>query len=183
MMSRIWRLPNRAEYDVSSLKTVWHLAAPCPPQLKEQWIEWLGADAIWELYGGTEAQAATTISGTEWLTHRGLGRARDAERRDAGIRRARASSAARETGEIYMRRAADLPPTYHYVGAEARVLPGGWESIGDIGWFDAEGYLYLADRRTDMILVGGRQRLSGGGRGGARRASAGGVERGDRPAA
>ena len=54
-----------------------------------------------------------------------------------------------------MRRAADVAPTYRYVGAEARTLPGGWESLGDIGWFDDDGYLYLADRRTDMILVGG----------------------------
>src|SRR6185437_2569117 len=60
-----------------------------------------------------------------------------------------------ETGEIYLRRDPSLPPSYHYVGAEARTLPGGWESLGDIGWFDEDGYLYLADRRTDMILVGG----------------------------
>lgn len=155
MMSRIWRLPNRADFDVSSLKTVWHLAAPCPPQLKEQWIEWLGADAIWELYGGTEAQAATTISGTEWLTHHGsVGRVMPGGEMKAFDADGHPLPPG-ETGEIYMRRAADLPPTYRYVGAEARVLPGGWESIGDIGRFDAEGYLYLADRRTDMILVGG----------------------------
>ena len=54
-----------------------------------------------------------------------------------------------------MQRNPDLPPTYRYIGAEARTLPGGWESLGDIGWFDEDGYLYLADRRTDMILVGG----------------------------
>jgi bile acid-coenzyme A ligase len=60
-----------------------------------------------------------------------------------------------ETGEIYMLRDPALPPSYRYVGAEPRTLPGGWESLGDIGYFDAEGYLYLADRRTDMILVGG----------------------------
>ena len=59
MMPRISRLPDevRERYDVSSLKVVWHLAAPCPPWLKEAWIEWLGADAIWELYAGTEAQS------------------------------------------------------------------------------------------------------------------------------
>jgi len=155
MMSRIWRLPNRTDYDVSSLKTVWHLAAPCPPHLKEQWIEWLGADAIWELYGGTEAQAATTISGPEWLTHRGsVGRVMPGGEMKAFDAHGHPLPPG-ETGEIYMRHDASLPPTYRYVGAEARTLPGGWESIGDIGWFDADGYLYLADRRTDMILVGG----------------------------
>jgi bile acid-coenzyme A ligase len=58
-------------------------------------------------------------------------------------------------GEIYMRRPDGTPPSYQYRGATPRTLPGGWESLGDIGWFDEEGYLYLADRRSDMILVGG----------------------------
>ncbi len=52
-------------------EVVWHLAAPCPPWLKEEWINWLGAETIWELYGGTEAQAATIITGVEWMAHRG----------------------------------------------------------------------------------------------------------------
>ena len=61
MMARISKLPDdvRERYDVSSLKVVWHLGAPCPPWLKETWIDWLGPDAIWELYAGTEAQAST----------------------------------------------------------------------------------------------------------------------------
>ena len=157
MMSRIWRLPEevRARYDVSSLKTVWHLAAPCPPWLKEEWIKWLGADVIWELYGGTEGLASTTISGPEWLKHRGsVGRVAL-----GGIMKAFAPDGTElptgETGEIYMKREPGLPASYRYVGATARVIHGDWESIGDIGWFDDEGYLYLADRRTDMILVGG----------------------------
>jgi len=54
-----------------------------------------------------------------------------------------------------MRRAPGTPPSYKYVGATPKTLPGGWESLGDLGWFDADGYLYLADRSTDMILVGG----------------------------
>jgi bile acid-coenzyme A ligase len=155
MMSRIWRLENREQYDVSSLKTLWHLAAPCPPHLKEAYINWLGGDVIMELYAGTEAQAVTVITGTEWLDHRGsvgrvMGGARMAAFGPDGT-----ELPVGETGEIYMLRDPALPPSYRYVGAEPRTLPGGWESLGDIGYFDAEGYLYLADRRTDMILVGG----------------------------
>jgi bile acid-coenzyme A ligase len=156
MMSRIWRLPPdvRAQYDVTSLATVWHLAAPCPPWLKEAWIEWLGPEVIMELYGGTEGQSATFITGEEWLAHRGsVGKVGMGEMRAVDPEGNTLSPG--EVGEIYMRRAADAPPTYRYLGATARVLPDGWESLGDIGWFDEEGYLYLADRRTDMILVGG----------------------------
>ncbi|MFI4976203.1 MAG: AMP-binding protein [Caulobacterales bacterium] len=156
MMSRIWRLPEdiRAKYDVSSLKTVWHLAAPCPPWLKEQWIHWLGPEVIMELYGGTEGQAVTVITGAEWLEHRGsVGKVMFGEMQVVGADGE--VLAAGEVGEVYMRRPAGMPPSYHYRGATARVLPGGWESLGDIGHFDADGYLYLADRRTDMILVGG----------------------------
>jgi len=157
MMGRIWRLPEevRAKYDVSSLKTVWHLAAPCPAWLKEEWIKWLGAEVIWELYGGTEGLASTTISGSEWLKHRGsVGKVAI-----GGIMKAFGPDGNElpigQTGEIYMKRAQGLPASYRYVGASPRVINGDWESIGDIGWFDEDGYLYLADRRTDMILVGG----------------------------
>lgn len=156
MMSRIWRLPEavRAAYDVSSLKTLWHLAAPCPPWLKEAFITWLGPEVIMELYAGTEAQAVTIISGAEWLEHRGsVGQVTVGEMQafDANGNPLPVG----EIGEIYMRRPEGAAPSYSYRGASARTLPGGWESLGDIGSFDAEGYLYLADRRTDMILVGG----------------------------
>jgi bile acid-coenzyme A ligase len=157
MMNRIWRLPEdvRRKYDISSLRTAWHLAAPCPAWLKEEWIKWLGPDVLWELYGGTEGVAATIISDREWLEHKG----------SVGISSPGAEIEAfspngeilprGETGEIFMRQKPGLPPTYRYIGAETRMLEGGWESIGDIGWLDKDGYLYLADRRTDMILVGG----------------------------
>jgi bile acid-coenzyme A ligase len=157
MMGRIWRLPDevKAQYDVTSLKTLWHLAAPCPPWLKEAWIGWVGPDVVMELYGGTEGVASTILDGNEWLLHRGsVGRV-------VGGAEIAAFSPdlqrlpARETGEIYMRRAEGTAVTYHYLGAESKPLDGGWESIGDIGWLDEDGYLYLADRRTDMILVGG----------------------------
>ena len=156
MMSRIWRLPDevRAKYDLSSLVTLWHLEAPCPPWLKETFINWLGADVVMELYGGTEGQAVTVITGAEWLEHRGsVGKTTMGEIKAFG--EDGQPLPAGEVGEIYMRRNPDMPPTYAYKGASARTLPDGWESLGDIGWFDADGFLYLADRRTDMILVGG----------------------------
>ncbi len=156
MMSRIWKLPDevKAKYDVSGLHTVWHMAAPCPPWLKEAWIDWIGAEAIMELYAGTEAQSATIITGTEWLAHRGsVGKVVAGEM--AAFNEAGEKLPPGEIGEIYLRRPAELGASYAYRGATARTLPGGWESLGDIGSFDADGYLYLADRRTDMILVGG----------------------------
>jgi len=156
MMTRIWRLPEetRARYDLSSLKTLWHLAAPCPAWLKEAFINWVGSETVMELYAGTEAQAVTTITGTEWLEHRGsVGRVTVGEMQAFGDDGA--PLPASEVGEIYMRRPPGAPPSYKYIGATPKTLPGGWESLGDIGWFDEDGYLYLADRRTDMILVGG----------------------------
>jgi bile acid-coenzyme A ligase len=155
MMGRIWRLPNRTGYDVSSLRVLWHLAAPCPAWLKEEFIHWLGPDVVMELYGGTEGVSATIITGREWLSHKGsVGRVFG-----RGTMRAFSPDGkelpAGEIGEIYMKLPDGAPPSYKYLGAETRALPGGWESIGDIGYFDAEGFLYLADRRTDMILVGG----------------------------
>ncbi|HEU5480810.1 MAG TPA: AMP-binding protein, partial [Candidatus Tumulicola sp.] len=157
MMARISKLPPevRDRYDVSSLKVVWHLAAPCPPWLKEEWIDWLGPTTIWELYAGTEAQAATIINGTEWLEHRGsVGRVNPEQFK---IVRADGTDAdADEVGEVFMRPSADENVrTYRYVGADARRIDGGWESLGDMGRIDADGYLYLSDRQSDMILSGG----------------------------
>jgi bile acid-coenzyme A ligase len=156
MMHRIWRLPEseRRRYDVSSLRVVFHMAAPCSAWLKQAWIDWLGGERVLELYGGTEAQAFTVITGDEWLAHRGsVGRPVLGEMRvlDAGGRELPPG----EVGEIWMRRGPDAEPSYRYIGAEAKSRPGHWESLGDMGWNDADGYLYLADRDTDMILVGG----------------------------
>ena len=155
MMKRILRLDDslRLGFDLSSLRAVWHLAEPCPVWLKQAWIDWLGASRIFELYAGTEAQAVTTITGDEWLEHRGsVGRVTTGEMKicdDEGI-----DLPAGEEGEVWMRSEREAP-TYQYLGAEAKTLDGGWESLGDVGWFDADGYLYLGDRAADMILSGG----------------------------
>jgi bile acid-coenzyme A ligase len=157
MMSRISKLPQdvRDRYDASSLKVVWHLAAPCPPWLKEEWINWLGAEAIWELYAGTEAQAATIINGVEWMQHRGsVGRVNPMQFKI--VRVDGTDSDPGEVGEVFMRTSDDESlHSYRYVGAKARRIEGGWESLGDMGAIDADGYLYLSDRQTDMILSGG----------------------------
>ncbi|MFM8626379.1 MAG: AMP-binding protein [Actinomycetota bacterium] len=155
MMKRIWRLPEdvRDVHDLSSLRVVWHLAEPCPEWLKQAWIDWLGAERVFELYAGTEGQTATVISGPEWLAHRGsVGRVQpgtvkitddDGNEVPAGV-----------MGEVWMRSLRGTP-TYTYVGATARTLEGGWESLGDMGRLDEDGYLYLGDRAADMILSGG----------------------------
>ena len=155
MMKRIWRLPPelRESFDLSSLQAVWHLAEPCPEWLKQVWIDWLGAERIFELYAGTEAQAATIITGTEWLAHRGsVGRPApgtvmicdaDGNELPAG-----------DEGEVWLH-SLRAEPTYRYVGATARARAGGWESLGDMGWLDEDGYLHLGDRLQDMILTGG----------------------------
>ena len=156
MMQRIWRLPDeiKCKYDLSSVETFFHVAAPCPPWLKREWINWLGADTIYELYGPTEGQAATTITGREWLDHPGsVGRAAIGEVtvRDENGRVLPPG----QTGEVWLRRGADEPPSYYYIGADSEAQDEGWETVGDIGWMDDEGYLYLTDRRSDMLLVGG----------------------------
>jgi bile acid-coenzyme A ligase len=155
MMKRIWRLPDEVKFgfDLSSLRVVWHLAEPCPEWLKQVWIDWLGPDRIYELYAGTEAQTATIITGAEWLAHRGsVGRAQpgtvmitDPDGNELPVG---------EKGEVWLRSVRDTP-TYIYVGATPRTREGGWESLGDMGHLDADGYLYLGDRAADMILSGG----------------------------
>lgn len=155
MMQRIWRLEPevRDRFDLSSLTRVWHLAAPCPEWLKEEWLRWLGPERIIELYAGTEAQSATTITGTEWLEHRGsVGRPVSGEMKI--VREDGSTAAPGEMGEVYMR-PAEGTTTYRYLGAEASSIDDGWETLGDMGWMDTDGYLYLGDRKKDMILSGG----------------------------
>ena len=122
---------NPDAYDLSSLRRLWHLAAPCPPNIKEAWIELLGPQAVWELYGGTELQALTFISGSEWLGHRGsVGRVVAGEMKvldDDGN-----ECPPGVLGEIYMRPRPGSAPTYRYIGSTAKTRDG-WDSLGDLG--------------------------------------------------
>lgn len=153
MMHRIWKLPaeTRARYDLSSLERVWHMAASCPAWLKRAWIDWLGPQRIFELYGGTECPG-TIITGQEWLEKPGsVGKAEPGE---ISIHREDGSPCAPgEVGEIF------LPPSaldrFHYLGAAPRQSAAARFSLGDLGHIDEDGYLFLADRRTDLILRGG----------------------------
>lgn len=157
MMRRIWAMPEetRLSFDLSSLRSLWHLAEPCPAWLKERFIEWLGPSVIWELYGGTEGQGSTTIQGTDWLNHKGsVGKPVDTcEMKIVG--EAGETLPPGQVGEIYIRPLTGQGTTYRYLGAEAKAIEGGWESLGDMGWMDADGFLYLADRLSDMVIVGG----------------------------
>jgi len=154
MMQRIWALPEavRTSYDMSSLKSVWHLSAPCPQWVKRAWIDWLGPDRIFEAYGGTEGGGGTAITGREWLAKPGsVGKAapgtlqilrEDGTEADIG-----------EVGEIFFSAAGT--GKFRYIGADAKKNAAGGYSIGDLGHIDADGYLFLADRRSDLILRGG----------------------------
>lgn len=155
-MQRILRLEEkvREQYDLSSLQIVMHNAAACPPDLKRAWIDWLGPERIIENYTSTEQTAVASCNGVEWLAHPGtVGKVVQGEMAildDDGKQLPPG-----EIGAIWMRRPAGAGPTYRYVGEVSNERDDGWDTVGDLGWMDEDGYLYLADRRTDMIISGG----------------------------
>lgn len=154
MMHRIWRLPPEDRpTSLPSLSTLLHLASACPRWLKEAWLDWLGPERVYELYGAADAPNRTIISGPEWLARPGsVGLTRPDEFKitdDHGN-----VVPAGTTGEIWMRAPAGRSDRSYLIGAEQRKVDG-WTSVGDLGWIDPDGYLFVADRRTDMIVVGG----------------------------
>ncbi|MCU1594184.1 MAG: acid--CoA ligase [Frankiales bacterium] len=156
MMNRISRLPReeKAAFPPEELRVVMHMAAPCSPVLKREWIEWIGPERLWELYAATEVQAATVMTGVEWLAKPGtVGKPVVGEMK---VLDEDGNEVPRGTvGELWMRRGEGLANPYKYLGAEARADADGWESVGDMGSIDEDGYVFLADRKSDMILVGG----------------------------
>jgi bile acid-coenzyme A ligase len=153
MMGRIARLPALDRRSFASLEALYHTGGPCPAWVKRAWISLIGAERVVEAYGSTENVGATIIRGDEWLAHEGsVGRPYGCEIRilDERLEELPAGS----VGEIFSRPEA-AEPFYYRGGAEIRRAPNGFSSVGDLGWLDREGYLYLADRRTDLIVTGG----------------------------
>lgn len=156
MMNRIMALPEsvRLSYDMGSA-AVWHGAASIAPSVKQAWIDWLGPDRVFEVYSATEAVGATMITGSEWLKKRGsVGRPFLGSKVKILTKEGRRAEPY-EIGEIFLMPAGGPHSSYHYIGAEASCDSEGWESVGDIGWVDEDGYLFLADRRADLIIRGG----------------------------
>ena len=154
MLQRILRL-DLSGAALDHWKLVVHTAAPMPRTAKQQWIEQFGPDHIGEVYGATEGLVRTWINGREWLERPGsVGRATGGARirvlADDG-----SDCPVGTLGEIYAMPPGGPGSSYRYLGASRRATCDGWESVGDIGYLDAGGFLYLADRRDDMIVSGG----------------------------
>ncbi len=157
MFVRLLALPEevRRSYDTSSLRWIVHAAAPCPPDVKRAMIDWLGP-IVAEYYGGTETGPVTYCTSEEWLAHPGtvgrpLGSARVKVVGEDG-----AELPPGESGEIYAW--LDLFPDFTYEGDDGKrrsVEHEGLISVGDVGYLDAEGFLFLNDRRSDMVISGG----------------------------
>ena len=157
MFNRLLRLPDavKARYDLSSLNFVVHAAAPCPPPIKRAMIEWWGP-VINEYYGSTETGAVVFCSSEEWLAHPGtVGKAMPGA--DVRVIDAEGNSlAAGEIGEVVARSIGGADFTYHGDDAKRRAAEKvGLIAPGDIGYLDADGFLYLCDRAKDMIISGG----------------------------
>ena len=155
MFNRLLHLPDevRSRYDVSSLRAMVHAAAPCPVETKRRMIEWWG-DSIWEYYAATEG-GGTSVSAAEWLQRPGtVGKAWpgcevivvDSDGNDVPPG---------ESGTVYLK----MPgAVFEYKGDEAKTAASrlrDFFTVGDVGYLDSGGYLFLNDRANDMIIVGG----------------------------
>ena len=155
MFTRMLKLPEdvRTTYDVSSLQRVMHAAAPCPVDIKKQMIDWWGP-IVDEYYASSEAHGSTLIFAEDWLTHPGsVGKPmagavhildEDGNELPPG-----------QPGEIYFEGGNDFEYLNDPAKTESSRDPRGWKTVGDIGYLDEEGFLYLTDRRHHMIISGG----------------------------
>ena len=156
MFVRMLKLPDdeRKKYDVSSLQVVIHAAAPCPVPVKEQMIEWWGP-VIHEYYAGTEGNGFVACNSEEWLAHKGtVGKAllgtlhivddESGEELPTG-----------ESGTVYFEGGSEFE--YHNDPDKTKASRNdkGWSTLGDVGYLDDDGFLYLTDRKAYMIITGG----------------------------
>ena len=157
MFVRMLKLPEevRAKYDVSSMQSAIHAAAPCPVEVKKKMIEWWGP-VLHEYYAGTEGNGFCYVGSAEWMSHPGtvgkslLGEIHicDDEGNELAIG---------EEGTIYFQG----PSEFQYHNDEKKTREsrhpahGDWSTLGDVGKLDAEGFLYLTDRKAFMIISGG----------------------------
>jgi long-chain acyl-CoA synthetase len=156
MFVRLLRLPPevRNRYDLSSLRHVSHTAAPCPPDVKRAMIEWWGP-IVDEFYGSTEVGFITGCTSEEWLAHPGtVGRPLPSS--DVLVINEDGPVPVGESGEVFVRARANSDFTYFGKSdARAEIERDGLITCGDIGFLDADGFLYLCDRARDMIISGG----------------------------
>ena len=155
MLHRLLRLPpsRRLPARLASLRTLLHIGAPCAVPLKREVIDWLGPERVLEVYAGSESNGIVMIDGADWLAHPGsVGRPLPGTSVRIVDTEARVLAPGR-TGLVQMRR--EGAPASHYLGARSRRDAEGWDTLGDLGRLDTEGYLHLTDREDDMIDRGG----------------------------
>lgn len=155
-MSRLLEVHGIERVDWSCFHMVLHGTAPCPAWLKRRWIDLVGPERLWEIFASSELVGSMVVRGDEWLEHPGtIGkptpstelRLLDDDLQDVPVG---------EVGEVYMRIAGVETPLFDYLGTDRpKVIAGGFVSVGDLARRDADGYVYSADRRQDLIITGG----------------------------
>jgi bile acid-coenzyme A ligase len=154
MLKRMADLPGIDERDLSSIEWMCQGAAPMPPYLVHRWAELVGPERLIMAYGMSEGLGITAIRADEWMAHEGsVGR----PARDTGVRVLDADgndAPPRQVGEIYMRSALYGGSTYLGAG-QPKMTADGYCTVGDLGYLDENGFLYLVDRRVDLIITGG----------------------------